>query len=209
MIDDSTIQFLMGVAKDAYTLPADVEDPRTGASAILSQEGDDAVIGFRGTDSPIDWVYDIMRWRRSKALPGGGTCKVHAGFDAQLRSILPQIVHRLSKLDRLDTIYLTGHSLGGAMATLASAELTTMFPGCQIRVLAVGSPRCADRCFRDWYERTPSVHIQRIQHGYDIVSKVPWFGYCHVGSVQYPRNPFSFLRLTRNHSINSYMVPPI
>ena len=51
-------------------------------------------------------------------------CKVHRGFNAALKSVWTDVVAEIRRLrTNNQTIWVTDHSLGGALATLAAARL--------------------------------------------------------------------------------------
>ena len=84
-------------------------------------------------------------------------------------------------------VYITGHSLGAALATMATAELAN-HPKAWVRdsiaaCYTFGSPRVGDSTF-DMYVKVP---LYRVTNGIDPVPVVPfWFmGYRHVGDTRY------------------------
>ncbi len=71
---------------------------------------DEALIALRGTDAIQDWLTD------ANASSVGG---VHTGFATTWATIKPQ-VDQFFRGRRFKTIHCIGHSLGGALATLAA-----------------------------------------------------------------------------------------
>lgn len=72
-----------------------------------------------------DWITDLGYNRVEPNNSGAIITKkgsVHRGFTESMKSILPQIIHCLRKVDQIEPrnlpnhIYLTGHSLGGGLA---------------------------------------------------------------------------------------------
>jgi hypothetical protein len=130
------------------------------------------VVAFRGTAGLRDIVTDLMAWRTRWA-PGG---KVHAGFACALRRVWPTLV--LSLGEREGRLVYTGHSLGGALATLAA----TLVP--PDALYTFGSPRVGDSAFARLLER---IDPTRITGCADLVCAVPpdWLGFSHVGTMSY------------------------
>ena len=130
------------------------------------------VVSFRGTAGPRDVITDSMAWR-SRWGPGG---KVHAGFSRALGKIWPRLVLSLGERDA--RLLYTGHSLGGALATLAA----TLVP--PDALYTFGSPRVGDTTFVGLLSR---VRCVRLTDCADLVCRVPpeWLGFRHVGTMTY------------------------
>ena len=130
------------------------------------------VVSFRGTAGLRDILTDAMAWRVRWA-PGG---KVHAGFSSALRKIWPRLV--LSLGEREGRLLYTGHSLGGALATLAA----TLVP--PDALYTFGSPRVGDAAFVALLSRFDCVRMNGCA---DLVCSVPpgWLGFAHAGSLNY------------------------
>ena len=143
------------------------------------------VIAFRGTDSKEDWA------KNSKALwpkrhPLGG--KVHRGFlevSEQVKSHVMQILRNLGPRKR--RILLTGHSLGGAIATELAAAICAAKPAWldEIEVATFGAPRLGDGQFEKSYEQlVGNSHWWFVNSG-DPVPHLPpnAMGYRHCGRL--------------------------
>lgn len=104
--------------------------------------------------------------------PGGG--RVHSGFKTALEEVWNVLQPEIARLQTQDVkIWLTGHSLGAALATLAADRL----PDVQ-GLYTFGSPRLGDRDFQAHF-RVPAY---RVVNGDDIVPTVPGKGpFLHVG----------------------------
>lgn len=93
------------------------------ASAFLAIWSDRAVLAFRGTQAQSleDLAADVLFMPTRY-----GSSTVHTGFLMEINKIWPRIESDLKKefshLQRPVPIWATGHSLGGAMATLAGTR---------------------------------------------------------------------------------------
>ena len=79
------------------------------------------------------------------------------------------------------SILVTGHSLGGALATFAGVELQKRFTN--VILYTFGSPRTGDQGWTDYAMRTVQGY-QRVTHYNDIVPHLPMViqGFNHAGT---------------------------
>ena len=162
---------------------------KNSSQAILARHTQCAFAAFRGTDELADWLDNL------KVAPVDGPLgAVHGGFWAALKDIWPHMRTTLANWRRVRIkggkqplpLWLTGHSLGGAMATLAAATLVQAevpFYG----VYTFGQPRCGHGTFaRNFNNEAKGRHF-RFHNNNDIVTRVPatLLGYRHVGTFIY------------------------
>lgn len=155
---------LQGVLFDAAT------DMQGFVAAHRAASGFDmAVVSFRGTQQAKDWMTNLKldkdpvrkRSQDRPTLVG----EVHRGFNRAFLSVEPQICAHLQELADIP-LYITGHSLGGALATLATWYISAdALAACY----TFGSPRVGDGGLTNHF-RTP---IYRIVNGADPVPFVP------------------------------------
>lgn len=97
--------------------------------------GRPAILVFRGTDGPRDWRTNVktglVSWE-----PGG---RVHAGFKTALNDVWQELDEALAA--QAAPLLYTGHSLGGALATLAAGRRPPL------AVYTFGAPRIGDEAF--------------------------------------------------------------
>jgi hypothetical protein len=108
--------------------------------------------------------------------PQGG--KVHRGFKEALEEVWLDLLPYIRQLDSKGCkIWMTGHSLGAALATLCAGRY-----GHVQGVYTFGSPRVGNEVFKEKFD----VNIYRIVNNDDIVSRVPPPGiYVHVGELKF------------------------
>lgn len=155
---------LRGVLFDQAT------DTQGFVAAHHGEDGVDmAVVSFRGTQQTRDWITNLNFAQDPVDKPGKGPGRtighVHSGFNRAFRSVEVQTRGYLRDL-RSIPLYLTGHSLGGALAVLATWYLSSdSLAACY----TFGSPRVGDHGLLNHF-RTP---IYRIVNGADPVPLVP------------------------------------
>jgi triacylglycerol lipase len=147
---------------------------------FIATDRDKTVLSFRGTEpsSPADWLTDALFFKKSDQVG-----RVHYGFKESLNDVWPEIYLELLN-NHKENLWITGHSLGGALAVLSSSRL--MNQGIVPRYLCTfGQPRVGNSEFTKFMNKS-EVH-QRIVNSGDIVPlmppRFPVFGYKHSGDL--------------------------
>jgi hypothetical protein len=137
-------------------------------------------LSFRGTDDLQDVCYDLKD-KLIDATILGDNIKVHQGFYEQFISISKEIDTKLETLE-FNTIYLTGHSLGASIATIASLYYKLKFSDKKIILQVFGSPRTGNIEFKHLLENKVDQYY-RIVNNVDPVNNLPVYKtYCHIGN---------------------------
>ena len=153
---------------------------KRGAQCYVVWNDTDAVICFRGTEpKEMSDIKADLNAIQKQGLHNKGD--VHGGFQGEINKIWDLIVEKVNELKN-HKIYITGHSLGGAMATICAKRLQEQKIEVQC-LYTYGSPRVGDR---RWVKSLQIPHY-RFQNNNDVVCKVPfWFmGYRHHGKSVY------------------------
>lgn len=149
----------------------------------IGKINDLTVVVFCGSYGDKDWIDNLQFFKEGVSTNYFGRfCTVHTGFFRQFE-LIKSTVFELIKDDK--KIVVTGHSLGGAIATLFAACIAKhMGSRAQIGCVTFGSPRVGDRSFKKAYDRLVPL-TKRYVYGEDMVCKVPpslrWW-YVHVGN---------------------------
>jgi len=120
-------------------------------------------------------------------LPTGA--RVSHGFQHLCDSLMPGLAGSygalLSKYPNATRTVVTGHSLGAAMAAIASAKFKLMNPKAKFRVALYGAPRPGTPEWVEWYHKTQigQQDVYRSDNHYDPVLWTPTvkMGYRAVG----------------------------
>lgn len=157
-----------------------------GTQVFLAANDDCVLICFRGTEvnEVMDWITDT----RMELVRGPMDGKVHAGFYDALSKVWRVIDASLHKLDPRGNkaVYLTGHSLGAALATLAAARWHDK--GRRVKaVYTFGQPRTGDHAFARNYNFAYMPTTFRVVNQNDLITRIPprSFGYSHLGTFKY------------------------
>ena len=159
------------------------------------------IIAFRGTDGYGDWFFNLSRMR-SRFI---GDTSVHAGYLWSMKKVYTQIKDVLTRLPPTDTIHVTGHSLGGAVGLLCAVQLSHEYPDKTIHMTSIGAPRVGDKHFKRWCEQKSNLTCDRIYNPKDIIPRVPYFGYHHIGTSRRVVSSHPYFRLFKAHSIHTYI----
>lgn len=173
--------------------------------AILHDDGRQLTIAFRGTESVTDWIRNILRYRTACPYISGAT--VHAGFLSQYIGLQKQVMDHVRR-SRATRIVVTGHSLGGALATLCAVELATQFMDKMLSCYVFASPRVGDRRFVEAAEKLANLTILRIHVQKDLVTNLPYFGFVHTPCVTYApfrSSGWGIFHLRARHSLKSIL----
>lgn len=156
------------------------------AQAYLLKGSDGVhVLSFRGTEvtEPSDVLADLKAGKNIEAIGG----KIHVGFKGEINKLWPAIEKAVVGIDRL---YVTGHSLGAAMATIAAGRMHSKV----IALITFGSPRVGNQ---EYVDCLTFAHF-RVQNNCDDVTKVPFklMGFAHHGTHVYMNYYGAFRNLT-------------
>jgi hypothetical protein len=198
------------------------------------------IISFRGTQNGFelsslsDFFTNLILTRSDTAKlgfsPGWGT--IHTGFLNGMRSLDDMeggeslLMTKLKELTGDDPdvgIWLTGHSLGGALATIMAARiLDEADHGVKYNLKGLytyGSPRVGNAEFAAKFNELAAargVQVVRFRKGDDVVTGIPglFMGYRHVGRLAFladdkldldlPNEPGYGSRSIEDHNINGY-----
>ncbi len=141
---------------------------------FIASSADVVLIAFRGTESLGDWLGNLNTFPKSRPY---GT--VHRGFYFAFQDVRPQLEDELREFAGR-SLLLTGHSLGGALATIAAAEWQG---GYSIKgIYTYGQPAVGRGQFLRFMGEHYGDQFFRFVNDDDIVPRVPP-NFWHVGQL--------------------------
>ncbi len=149
------------------------------ATAFFVRSGPVGVLCFRGTEpmSAINWLTDAS----VEPKPFLSMGLAHGGFSRNLRAVWNDLDHRVNQAieqEKMKVLYITGHSLGGAMAVVAAATVfaDSRYVGWRDLVGGVytyGQPMVGDAAFAESCEsRFGALHFRHV-YEHDLVPRMP------------------------------------
>jgi len=194
-----------------FEVAESISEPSTDTHALVIDGWDRIVVAFKGTTSMrnLKTSMKIYHERLVNVVPtdldnedgnNGNSnelhrlrvvfgrsyeaAKIHKGFAVAYASVANRVMSRIKKLidEKPRPVFLTGHSLGGALATICSLDvwIKLRISRRQIFVSTFGSPRVGNEAFRRIYDSVIALHW-RIVVDPDMVAKLPKGMYRHVG----------------------------
>jgi hypothetical protein len=169
------------------------------AQAALIEHDDYFCFAFRGTDEIEDWLDNGNVFPEKKFFG-----EFHRGFLRSLEDVWEPLYQQYYQLWQQDVaqnaivngkviinktprpVFITGHSLGGAMAMIAAAKLihadkpfTSAYTFGQPRAMSLDTSRI--------FNNEAKSRVYRFQNNNDVVTRIParLMGYSHAGSFLY------------------------
>lgn len=168
-----------------FTSLATFANGLTDGYAFVAEGAELSVLSFRGTQSQANWNTDFCA-RLIHPADTDAQLRVHEGFYKAFEGLaedgLQAKIAAIMQSSDKRPLYITGHSLGGALAQIAAAIFSSdKIAACY----TFGSPRVGNGYFDLWV-KPPSYRV--INHA-DLVPQVPvwlpFFPYRHSGDPRY------------------------
>jgi len=161
------------------------------AMCFITKYNNNFLISFRGTDCISEFMTDINIIQVNLELLNIGTQslpKVHKGFFKQFESLKYEILDILNIYmfeSTQPSFIFTGHSLGGALATIASTYFGHTYPSVYNTCITFGSPRVGNQNFVNCFD-TVINRSERYVNYEDPIPDLPLaLYYKHVSGLKY------------------------
>jgi triacylglycerol lipase len=174
-----------------------------------SPDGATAIVAIRGTKTVWEWIGDFdaapVPWFSN---PSAGL--VHMGFQLTYEHICKSLRALLQGCNGVQKVFVTGHSLGGALAVLAAYDIVAdILPAVHVEVYTFAGPRAGAPEFVGKFNALVPVRY-RIVNFMDAVPQVPVPPlYQHVGTATEEvlvHGGFKPLDITYAHHLTTYLA---
>jgi pimeloyl-ACP methyl ester carboxylesterase len=163
-----------------------------------------AVVSFRGSKTLTNWLLNLEFAHTDSPFSECLNCYVHRGFLDDYNSVAVQVfvaVNQIRAKYGTKRVLVTGHSLGGVLATLAAIDLKLHDSYGNVTVITFGEPRLGNAQFAD-----PLLSFEHLRYAF------PLFCFQDFSPVHRFANYSDFMlpdhwRLVNNHDLVPH-VPP-
>jgi hypothetical protein len=163
----------------------------------------DHVLVFEGSQDEKDLLIDL-KFVKLVPYKQHPTAKVHSGFWNAYTSIREEI-HTLISSKDITSLFVTGHSLGGALATLASLDIIEERLLANISMVSIGAPRVGNPEYASIYSSLMGSNSYfRLTHALDPIVHLPYLSldYKHIShEIYYPHDNLDYVECVGGESI--------
>jgi triacylglycerol lipase len=177
---------------------------------FIAKKGNSIYLVFRGTKTPKEWLNNFSISLNEYLIPSYGN--IHEGF-FEIYDYNKETINRvLSGIDSKTKVYVTGHSLGAALATLALPDIEISNNKKISSLYTFGSPRVGDNEFVKSFNNLFQGRSYRIVNTSDIVTSIP-LPALMIGSLggyfSHIDTPIDFTiqenNIEKNHAMETYI----
>lgn len=195
-----------------WTLYDESTDTSAGVTRVIGQSGStDLYVYFGGSKSRENWKTNANVL--GDTVPADWGCdapnvmRTHKGFTKAFQSVAPKLLvaleTELGNLTGNPRVIFCGHSLGGALATMAGLYVACKIPRIRenMAVVTFGAPQVGDANFVKFFDQVVPRSV-RVVNPMDPVPRLLNVQLVHVKGY-YPVSTVS-LNITKAHSLSTY-----
>ncbi|OQS00812.1 Lipase domain protein [Thraustotheca clavata] len=200
------------IGNSEFALDDHIHDVSSDTHCLVAHSSEKIVVAFRGSMSWKNYKTDfnfgkhrcnsmqlsnIQKPTKPSFKPHNisrpNFCKhkapwVHGGFWDAYQTVAERVLHRLESMNSENprAIYFTGHSLGGALATLCSFDAAMRWGSNRVACTTFGCPRVGGNAYKKLYNTLVPTHY-RFVNAHDPVCHSPirslWDSFTEVGTT--------------------------
>ena len=183
-----------------------ITDKTNNNLSIIAYNKNKINIAFRGTHNKNNLISNLYASQESFI---NNSIKVHSGYLKTYLSFRDKIIiliNNIIKYNNIDILIISGHSLGGCIASLCSVDLVNYYKNkYDIRCYTFGSPKIGNNNFVIYYNSKVKYSF-RFVNNYDIFCLYPPLPiYKHVGKVIKLSNINNNFNFIKYHHMDVYI----
>src|SRR3972149_173546 len=171
----SEVDCKQGFSQFGFDSIVPIGSPFNSQLAYVAKGKDVVVIVFRGTDETEDGFFDVNAYPRH--MKEG---VLHSGFANAYSTLQSGVWQEIEKY-KPKHIWITGHSLGGAIALVCAYDLS-VYRDCKIDgVITFGQPKICTQVLADFLQQKLGDRYVHFVNELDGVPHLPPLPYSHCG----------------------------
>lgn len=192
-----------------------ITESKTKSACYIFYNKNQIDICFKGTSTFNDICFNFDIYPRIFI---NENIRIHNGFLKKYLSMKNNIIKTINfiihnKTNKIKEISFNGHSSGGAIANIASLDMSYIYENLSIKCVTFGAPRVGNKDFIDEYNKRIKNSL-RVVNNNDIITYVPLpiiYTHNHKPVIIKNHHPVSFLNLNiinyfrTVHSISTYI----
>lgn len=186
--DIDNIKYCSKLSLNVYRDKGNITDHKYNTKIKIVEKNKSIYICFRGSTNLKDWKTNLDKSLLINYL-NYDMYSIHKGYYKRYISISNKI-HNYLKKKEFNELYVCGHSLGGALASICCFDLVinNIIKNKKISCITFGSPRIGDTNFTKIYNKN-NIQTYRIVLSGDPVPKLPLDeNYIHLTCSYYLKN---------------------
>lgn len=168
------------LSREAYKMYTH-RDASTDTRVLITRVDTTLIVAFAGTASKENVKTDLKISDVQFTACNTPLTRVHAGFHKAWLSVRDHVIEAVSSADR---VVYCGHSLGGALATLAALDTGCADPKKHIECISFGAPQVGDELFVDQFNARVNKSV-RVINPLDPIPKALSAQLAHVKGVYF------------------------
>jgi predicted lipase len=161
---------------------------------------EELIIAFRGTNNVNNLLVNLIPCDADYH-----DTVVHRGYLNHYKKVRDHVYPRIDEYvnnSKFNIVKTTGHSLGGACASICALDIGLGYPSLSISSTTFGSPPVGNKTFIETFDRHVNKSV-RVINEHDPVPLLNVSGKLHVGKPMIMKNPSR--SLIKSHDIKHYI----
>jgi len=177
-----------------------INETKTNSICYIFYNKNNIDICFKGTSNINDLCFNLNIYPKQFL---NNKIRIHSGFLNKYLSIKSLIIKNINKIiheNDIKEICFNGHSSGGAIANIASLDLSNLYKNTSIKCITFGSPRVGNNHFINEYNKNIKLSL-RVVNKYDIIQylpPIPIYKHNHKALLLLNNKEFTLFQIVKN-----------